>query len=139
MNKTAEGWTRVFATKTDSAFWLTRLLRPEGLSFVVLFSSVAGRYGNGGQTDYAAANELLNRLACQVHREWGGKVKVASINWGPWESPRLGRGMVTPETRRKFEERGVTLVPAGAGAELFLNEILHGPLEDVEIVAGEGP
>ena len=50
-------------TKLDGALNLARLLRPESVRFAALFSSIAGRFGNLGQSDYAAANEALNKLA----------------------------------------------------------------------------
>ncbi|MEI6127549.1 MAG: SDR family NAD(P)-dependent oxidoreductase, partial [Pseudomonadota bacterium] len=61
-DKTPESFDQVFGTKTESAFILSRMLRPESLKFFVLFSSVAGLFGNQGQCDYAAANEVLNKL-----------------------------------------------------------------------------
>ena len=32
------------------------------------FSSMAGRFGNGGQTDYSAANDLLCKLLSSLRR-----------------------------------------------------------------------
>ena len=49
--------------KADSAFLLARPLRPDTLRCLGLFTSVAGRWGNRGQADYAVANETVNRLA----------------------------------------------------------------------------
>jgi NAD(P)-dependent dehydrogenase (short-subunit alcohol dehydrogenase family)/acyl carrier protein len=139
LDKSAESWARVLDTKVDSAFLLARHLRPETLKFLAFFTSVAGRYGNSGQTDYATANELLNRMAAQLARRYAGRVRVVAINWGPWEGSRHGQGMVSPETRRKFEGRGVRLVPAAEGARAFADEILRAPAADVEVIAGQGP
>lgn len=136
--KTLESWERVYDTKVDGLLALARHLRPADLRFFLLFASVAGRYGNSGQSDYAAANEAMNRLAWQLHARWP-EVKVAALNWGPWAATRHGKGMVTPETERKFAARGVHLVTPELGARLFVDEILHGPLEQVEVIAGEGP
>ncbi|MCU0839433.1 MAG: SDR family NAD(P)-dependent oxidoreductase, partial [Rhodospirillales bacterium] len=72
IDKSLASWRAVVATKVEGALALARAVRPDGLRFFVLFSSVAGRYGNAGQTDYATANELLNRLAWQLHRQWQG-------------------------------------------------------------------
>jgi len=47
--------------------------------------------------------------------------------------------MVSAETRRKFEAKGVTLVEPEGGALACLDEILRGPLDEVEIVLGAGP
>src|SRR5262249_39201390 len=68
-DKAPESLDRVFDTKVDSAFVLARTLRPDGLRFLVFFSSIAGRFGNRGQADYVAANEVLNKLARRLDRE----------------------------------------------------------------------
>lgn len=78
-------------------------------------------------------------MATQLERYYDGRVRVVALNWGPWEGSRHGQGMVSPETRRKFESRGVRLVPAEGGARAFADEIFRGPTQDVEVVIGEGP
>ncbi|WP_029349950.1 type I polyketide synthase [Bosea sp. 117] len=139
VDKDPASWNRVVETKALSALALAAALDPDKLRFFVLFGSVAGRYGNSGQSDYAAANELLNRLAAQLRALWPASVKLAVLNWGPWLGTRHGPGMVSEETRRKFEAKGVGLVPPEGGALACAAEILKGPLGDVEIVIGEGP
>lgn len=139
VDKTPESWSRVVGTKIDGLFLIARYVRPETLRFLVLFGSGAGRYGNSGQADYATANELMNRLACQLRAHWATRTKIAVLNWGPWAATRHGKGMVTPQTEQKFAEKGVTLVSPDMGRRLFMNELLHGDPEQVEIVAGEGP
>ena len=136
VDKTTESWERVFDTKADTAWLLATALRPEQLRFLVFFSSVAGRYGNRGQTDYAAANELMNRLAWSLSQRWAAwPVRVAAINWGPW----AGSGMVSAATQALFEARGVVPIQPLLGRSFFLDEILRAPAESVEIIAGEGP
>jgi acyl transferase domain-containing protein len=139
VDKTEVSWWSVVSTKVASTLALARAVRADHLRFAVLFTSVAGRYGNSGQADYAAANELLNRLAWQLHRAWGGRVKVAAMNWGPWLPHDGASGMVSEATQRKFEAKGVRLVDAATGEALFRDEIFLAPLADVEVVAGEGP
>ncbi|WP_372604196.1 SDR family NAD(P)-dependent oxidoreductase, partial [Actibacterium sp.] len=77
VDKTPDSWSRVVETKLVSAFALAQGLRADSLKFLTFFASVAGRYGNSGQSDYAAANEMLNRLALQLRARWGDAVKVA--------------------------------------------------------------
>ncbi|MEL7451164.1 MAG: SDR family NAD(P)-dependent oxidoreductase, partial [Pseudomonadota bacterium] len=139
VDKTDDSWFRVFDIKADSAFLLARHLRPDNLRFVVLFTSVAGRYGNSGQTDYAAANEVVNRAAWALQQRYGDAVKVCAINWGPWAATTHGQGMVSAEAERKFAARGVRLVYPRAGRELFMHEITAAPTDEVEVIAGEGP
>ena len=61
--KSLDSFDRVFFTKVTSAITLSRKLRLNDLKFLVLMSSVVGRTGNAGQTDYVAANEVVNKLA----------------------------------------------------------------------------
>jgi NAD(P)-dependent dehydrogenase (short-subunit alcohol dehydrogenase family) len=130
VDKTAESFRRVFDTKADSTWLLSRHLKPDSLKCLAFFGSVAGRTGNPGQCDYAAANELVNRFAWWLHRRWP-HVKISAINWGPWES-----GMASAEINRRFRERGVIPIPPAEGRAFFKREVVFGPSSDVEIVAG---
>lgn len=134
-NKSPESFDRVFDTKADSAFHIARHLRPESLKGLCFFTSVAGRYGNRGQTDYSAANETLNRLAWELQRQWGPDARVKAINWGPWDRTSTGAGMVTDAMRPQFEARGIGLVPALQGRDLFFKEMFWSNSEEVETVA----
>jgi NAD(P)-dependent dehydrogenase (short-subunit alcohol dehydrogenase family) len=130
-DKSLESFRRVVRTKLDPAEVLERKLRPESLQFMAFFSSITARAGNRGQTDYAAANEALNKLAQSLDRKWPGR--VVAFNWGPWSEA----GMVTPEARRQFEERNVGLIPVRTGRAMFLREVLFGAKGEVEVtIAG---
>src|SRR5262249_53304340 len=113
-DKTIESFERVLRPKVAGALTLMARLRPETLKFLVLFSAVSARYGNRGQCDYAAANEILNKLAASWSRS--GSARVVSINWGPWES---SGGMVSAELAQKFAEAGVKLISRGQGRKAF--------------------
>ena len=127
-DKDAESFDRVFDTKADSLFVLAKALRPGTLRFLALFSSVAGRFGNAGQTDYGAANEVYSKTALYLNKCWPGR--VISFIWGPWES----RGMVSEGLRQKFNAAGISLIPRDTGANLFVDEILYGPKAATEVV-----
>jgi NAD(P)-dependent dehydrogenase (short-subunit alcohol dehydrogenase family) len=130
-DKTPESFARVFGTKVESALILASKLRPETLKFLVLFSSVSGRLGNLGQSDYAAANEVLNKCAAAATgrwfdgRPWSGR--AVAINWGPWDA-----GMIGDELRKLYAARGIGLIPLAEGVEAFEAELqLQGPAEVV--------
>jgi NAD(P)-dependent dehydrogenase (short-subunit alcohol dehydrogenase family) len=129
-DKSLDSFERVFSTKALSAFALTRHLRPESLRFLVFFSSVAGRFGNRGQSDYAAANEVVSTLALALNRRWPGR--ICSIAWAPWDK----RGMVSPELRREFVRRGVELVSPEAGRRACWAELQQGGSADAQVVIG---
>ncbi len=133
VDKSVASFDAVFDTKVDSTFILNRHLKSD-LQLLVLFSSVAGRYGNRGQGDYAAANEIMNRFAWQMQQKWSN-ARVVAINWGPWDSP----GMANEEVKRQFIERGVIPISIAAGRQFFANELRYGSTIDVEVVAGEAP
>ncbi len=90
----------------------------EHLKLLALFSSAAGFYGNTGQSDYAMANEILNKTAHRLHHELP-TTRVISFNWGPWDG-----GMVNAALKQMFESRGVYVIPREAGAKLFAEAIL---------------
>lgn len=134
VDKPIASFDRVYATKADSAFLLSRYLQPASLKLLVFFSSVAGRYGNRGQSDYAAANEVVNRLAWQLAQQWT-TTRVVALNWGPWDTT----GMASESVKRQFRDRGIIPIPLEAGSQFFANELRYGSHQDVEIIAGAGP
>lgn len=133
-DKSATSFDTVFDTKVDSTFILKRHLRSHSLKLVVLFSSVAGRYGNRGQSDYAAANEVMNRLAWQMDQQWPN-TRVVAINWGPWDS----LGMANDAVKQKFKEQGIIPISLAMGRQFFVEELRYGRKGETEIIAGEAP
>ncbi|MFC1888306.1 SDR family NAD(P)-dependent oxidoreductase [Thermodesulfobacteriota bacterium] len=129
-DKEPQSFDSVFDTKVDSLFVFTRKLRPEALRFFTLFSSVAGRFGNRGQADYGAANEVYNKTAICLDGIW--PARVVSFIWGPWES----MGMVSEGVQKQFLERGIHVIPRSLGPRLFVQELIHGKKGEVEVVFG---
>ncbi len=131
-DKSDESFDAVFDTKVTSAFTLQQVLQDVGVRFVVLFSSVSGRFGNSGQSDYAAANETMSKLGLAMARRTGANVVV--LHWGPWR-----HGMVTPEIERILAARGVQILEPDDAKCVVDEELrrLQGPF--VELVVGDGP
>lgn len=127
--KTTSSFGRVFDTKVKPLRVLAEQLRTD-CQFVVLFSSIASVYGNKGQTDYAAANSVLDDYANALNKRLQGK--VISINWGPWK----GAGMVSSTLESEYERRGISMIPLDEGKEIFLNEIKYGTESQVLIMSG---
>jgi 3-oxoacyl-(acyl-carrier-protein) synthase/NAD(P)H-dependent flavin oxidoreductase YrpB (nitropropane dioxygenase family)/NAD(P)-dependent dehydrogenase (short-subunit alcohol dehydrogenase family) len=132
-DKADDAFSRVFDTKADSAFILSRKLKGESLKSLVFFSSLAARFGNRGQSDYAAANEVLNKMAVYLDRQWTGR--VSALNWGPWAET----GIASPEVQKQFQELGIELVEPRAGRRLVDRVVHHGRKGQVEILIGKGP
>jgi NAD(P)-dependent dehydrogenase (short-subunit alcohol dehydrogenase family) len=132
-DKTPESFDRVVHTKADSAFLLSRKLRPESLQCLLLMSSVTAAFGNRAQADYAAANGIMNGLSVLLSAQW--PAHVVAMNWGPWGSS----GMVSEEVRQQFLSRGIRMIPLDGGAQAALREIEAGPQSDPLVALGEGP
>ena len=116
-DKATESFCRVFDTKVSSALTLLNSLKLDSLQYLFLFSSVVGRTGNAGQSDYVAANEVLNKLALAAQSKMSGR--AASIMWGPWRG-----GMAQPELEEIFAQYGWSMIGVPAGCNVFLNELL---------------
>lgn len=134
VSKSWDSFDKVFDTKVDSGFLLYKYLNPEQLKLMVYFGSVSGRFGNQGQTDYAAANEVLNRFAWLCKKEWPS-TRTVVVNWGPWS----GTGMASPLVINLLKRQGIVQISPEQGCEFFLNELRNGNPDEVEVVAGDGP
>ncbi len=94
----------IVTAKTAGAAHLDDLLGDTPLDAFVLFSSIAGVWGSGGQAAYAAANAYLDGLA--ERRAARGRA-VTSIAWGPW----AGSGMAgDDEAAAHLRKRGLPVM-----------------------------
>ncbi|RBM22004.1 polyketide synthase [Streptomyces sp. PT12] len=101
------------AAKVLGAAHLDELLGERELDAFVLFSSIAGVWGSGGQGAYAAANAYLDGLAEQ-RRARG--LRATSIAWGPWAEAGMA---ATDEAEDLLRRRGLpALAPDTAVAAL---------------------
>ncbi|MET7995423.1 SDR family NAD(P)-dependent oxidoreductase [Amycolatopsis sp. NPDC005232] len=128
--KTADDIRTVLATKVDGLHHVLTALDGAELNHVILFGSVAGVLGNPGQSDYATANEALNRVAVSWKRERPA-TQVTAVNWGAWDG-----GMVTPQLREVFRSRGVPLLGMAAGARMFAAQFTPERADDVSMLIG---
>ncbi|MBD0262875.1 MAG: SDR family NAD(P)-dependent oxidoreductase, partial [Tolypothrix sp. Co-bin9] len=115
--KTEQDFEKVYTAKVKGLENLLACVHPSQLQHLVLFSSVAGFYGNIGQTDYAIANEILNKSAHLIKQKYPD-CHVVAINWGGWDS-----GMVTPELKKAFAERGIDIIPVEVGTKMLVKEL----------------
>ncbi len=130
-DKTPESFDRVFGTKVQSALILRRHLKPEQLKFCVFFASIASRFGNKGQSDYAAANEVLSKMAVELDRLW--PCRVLSVAWGPWS----GIGMVAGLAKH-LVQRGLKLIDPEVGPVFLVDELAYGRKGDCEVIIAGG-
>jgi NAD(P)-dependent dehydrogenase (short-subunit alcohol dehydrogenase family) len=109
----------VFDVKADGWLSLLRALRETEIGTAVAFSSIAGRFGNAGQTDYSAANDLLCKSISNLRRSSPGTRGVA-IDWTAW----AGIGMASRGSIPKMmEAAGIDMLPAEIGIPVVRREI----------------
>lgn len=104
----------VMGVKIDGLLHLARATRRDPVRRWVAFSSWAGYFGNTGQTDYAAANALMNRLVTLLGED--DTLAATSIDWPPWtDSPMTA---TLPEAvQETLRRQGVTFVGDRAGLD----------------------
>ena len=116
-------WRLTLDAKVHAAETLLSTLKP---TRAMLMGSVAGRFGNAMQTDYAAANAMLAALA----EEYDNTI---CVDWTAW----AGAGMATRgSTSAVLEKAGVEFLPLELGATIGADLALSAQVGEV-LVAGE--
>lgn len=106
----------VVDTKLAGLRHVLNVLDTDRLRHLVLFSSVAGIWGNVRQVDYALANEALNRFGC-AFREAHPGCRVQALAWGPWT------GGMAADVQEMFTTWGVPLLSREEGCAYFVEQM----------------
>ncbi len=93
---------------------------------------MAGRFGNAGQTDYSAANDLLCKITSSLRRP-RPETRGIVIDWTAW----AGIGMATRGSiPRIMEMAGIDMLPPEAGVPTIRRELTYGGTRG-ELVVGQ--
>ena len=108
-----DGWQCMLAAGEASGAESPRL--------AVCFTSVAGRFGNGGQTDYAAANSVLDAEMARLTAS--GRCRAVAIGWTGWRDVGMAtRGSI----EAVFAAAGIATLSVDEGVNIFADEVLAG-------------
>jgi NAD(P)-dependent dehydrogenase (short-subunit alcohol dehydrogenase family) len=129
--KDAREFDLVFDVKSDGWFNLLHAIGDLPLRATVAFSSIAGRFGNAGQTDYSSANDLLCKISSSF-RTTRPATRGIVIDWTAWG----GIGMATRGSIPKMMElAGIDMLPPEAGIPLIRRELTMGGTRGEIVIA----
>ena len=121
-DKTAREFDLVLDVKAKGLLSLLSATADMPVRTVVAFSSVAGRFGNQGQTDYSAANDLMCKTLSAWRRLKPGSSAVA-VDWTAWANIGMASRGSLPKI---LEAAGVDLLPPKHGIPRVRMEISRG-------------
>jgi NAD(P)-dependent dehydrogenase (short-subunit alcohol dehydrogenase family) len=130
-DKPANEFDLVFDVKSDGWFNLLKAIGDMPLGATVAFSSIAGRFGNGGQSDYSAANDLLCKISSSF-RTTRPQTRGIALDWTAWG----GIGMATRGSIPKMMEMaGIDMLAPEAGVPWIRRELTEGGTRGEVVVA----
>ncbi len=112
----------VFDVKSDGWFNLISNIGGMPVEAAVVFSSVAGRFGNAGQTDYSSANDLLCKCISNL-RSTRPKTRGIAIDWTAWSGIGMAARGSIPAI---MKQAGIDMLPPEAGIPIVRRELIAG-------------
>ena len=123
---------RIFDVKASSfvTFLENNIVRNGG--FFAFASSIAGKYGNLGQSDYASANDYLAKSALSLSNQGYRAISVAMSAY-----KNVGMG-VRAGVETFLRSNGVDFVDPEDGMQIFLDEIVYGDVPEIVLTGSLG-
>lgn len=133
--KDADRFAAVFDTKVGGWLALERATRNDPVRVALALTSWSGRFGNAEQTDYAAANHLVARLA----EAWGRSrpaTRAIALDLPPWDGTAMA-STIPAGARAVMRSRGVHFLDDASGIPALIAELVAaGP--SGEVLLGHG-
>jgi NAD(P)-dependent dehydrogenase (short-subunit alcohol dehydrogenase family) len=131
-DKSQREYDLVFDVKADGWLSLLRALRGAEIGTAVVFSSIAGRFGNAGQTDYSAANDLLCKSISHLRRT-SPDTRGVAIDWTAWADIGMASRGSIPKV---MEMAGIEMLPPRIGVPVVRREITAAGAGGEVLIAG---
>jgi hypothetical protein len=134
-DKPPQEFNLIFDVKADGFFNLLKATHALAcpLKVSVVFTSIAGRFGNAGQTDYSAANDLMCKVTSSL-RTVRPDTKAIAIDWSAW----AGIGMATRRSIPEMMQRaGIDMLQPESAVPVVRREVITGGTGGEVLIAGE--
>ncbi|MGC8728064.1 MAG: SDR family NAD(P)-dependent oxidoreductase [Elusimicrobiales bacterium] len=124
-DKTLDEFFLIFNTKANSAinFWKEDIIKENGLW--VMISSIAGKFGNLGQSDYASASDYISKFAINLFNKG---IKAFSIDMTAIANVGMG---IRPGVEAFLKSQGVDFLYPEEVMNALADEISFGEFPEV--------
>ena len=125
VDKTVDEFVLIFKTKSDSAInlWKSGVIKEKG--FWLMASSIAGKFGNLGQTDYAAASDYISKF-CISQQNKG--VRAFAVDMAGYA--QIGMG-ARPGVEAFLKSQGMDFLYPEEGMQVLIDELAYGKVPEI--------
>ncbi len=116
-------------TKTNGLIFFWKLLAGHPLKVVVVFGSVAGRFGGNGQISYSGHNDMCAK-AIHAWRRCRPDCRFMCVEWGPWGDVGMA---ARPDIKGAIASAKILFLTKETGVPLFVREF-HAGLPEPEVL-----
>lgn len=123
-------WADYEAVLSAKVFGLANIynaLDKENLEFFIMLSSITSIIGNMGQSNYAAANYFMNKVAEQMQKD---NIRAYAMCWGPWQAGGMAVG--NDAIDQNMEMMGLRAFTPEVGARI-IDQFFARPFADTVI------
>ncbi|MCM2267318.1 MAG: SDR family NAD(P)-dependent oxidoreductase [Elusimicrobiales bacterium] len=125
VDKATEEFVLIFNVKAESAvnMWKSGVVKEKG--FWVMASSIAGKFGNLGQTDYAAASDYIAKFCVSQHNKG---VRALSVDMTGYA--QIGMG-ARPGVEAFLKSQEMEFLYPEEGMQALLDELAYGKVPEI--------
>ncbi|OGS62814.1 MAG: hypothetical protein A3J79_09595 [Elusimicrobia bacterium RIFOXYB2_FULL_62_6] len=132
VDKTLEEFFMIFNTKASAAVNLLKSGVVKEKGFWVMISSIAGKYGNLGQSDYAAASDYISKLAISLTNKG---VRAFSVDMTAYANIGMG---IRPGVEAFLKSQELDFIYPEEGMNALVDELAYGRIPEIVLSASLG-
>ncbi len=132
VDKTLEEFLLIFKTKADSAVNLLKSGAVKEKSFWVMISSIAGKFGNLGQSDYAAASDYISKLAVSLTNKG---IRALGVDMTGYANIGMG---IRPGVEAFLKSQELDFLYPEEGMNALADELVYGKTPEIVLSGSLG-